>query len=413
MNFKSNLSCDILVVGGGTGGVFAAICGAKCGSKVILLEKNPMLGGAITSACVNFPGLFYAWGKQIISGPCWEAIKRCQALGGCSVPTFTYKPKNHWDEQIKLNRFIWLSVINEMCQESGVEVICNSMPFACENNSLLVACKEGPIKIDYKIIIDTTGDANIVSLLNYKTEKSQICQPATLQNHISDYENVLDEDIEKQLPNAEKYGLKNIEKWRINHYLSIHKIDIHTDCISGETSQGKTIIDQKAIKDLMNWYNFLRSIKGLENLTIDFIPMETGIRETVRIVGEKKVCVEDYLSGKIYNDSVCYSFYPIDLHVKKGIENIYIKENTYPTIPYGALIPKDSKNILVAGRIISSDTLSNSALRVQASAMAMGQVVGCAGSISSATNKQPKDIDLNILFKKLKDLGAIVPNYKP
>ena len=68
-----------------------------------------------------------------------------------------------------------------------------------------------------------------------------------------------------------------------------------------------------------------------------------------------------------------YSFYPIDLHDAKGVRPKHLKHGKVPTIPRGALIPKGSKNIMVAGRCVSSDRLANSAARVQASSMAMGQ----------------------------------------
>lgn len=110
---------DVVVVGGGTAGVFAAISAARTGAKTILIEKNSMLGGTITAAAVNFPGLFFAWGNQIIDGPCWEAIERTIELGGARMPKISYQPGNHWEEQILLNRFVYTYVLNEMCRESG------------------------------------------------------------------------------------------------------------------------------------------------------------------------------------------------------------------------------------------------------------------------------------------------------
>lgn len=41
--------CDVLVVGGGTGGVAAALAAAGCGSNTILTEPGPWLGGQLTS----------------------------------------------------------------------------------------------------------------------------------------------------------------------------------------------------------------------------------------------------------------------------------------------------------------------------------------------------------------------------
>ena len=90
------LSADVVVIGGGTAGVFAAISAARNGNKTILVEKNSMLGGTMTAAGVNYPGLFFAWGKQIIGGPCWESIERTVALGGAVLPSISFHPKHHW-----------------------------------------------------------------------------------------------------------------------------------------------------------------------------------------------------------------------------------------------------------------------------------------------------------------------------
>ncbi len=77
--------------------------------------------------------------------------------------------------------------------------------------------------------------------------------------------------------------------------------------------------------------------------------------------------------GKVFDDSVSYSFYPIDVHDKYGVTPKHLSDEIVATIPLRALVPKNSLNFLVAGRCISSDRLANSALRVQAPCMGMGQ----------------------------------------
>ena len=47
----------ILVVGGGISGMTAAIEAAECGKQVILLEKNPSLGGRVSQLYKYFPKL--------------------------------------------------------------------------------------------------------------------------------------------------------------------------------------------------------------------------------------------------------------------------------------------------------------------------------------------------------------------
>lgn len=85
------------------------------------------------------------------------------------------------------------------------------------------------------------------------------------------------------------------------------------------------------------------------------------------------ICLKMRTVDAAFGLGFCYSFYPIDLHDAHGVKPEELKSGTFPTIPRGALIPKGSKNMMVAGRCLSSDRLANSAARVQASCMAMGQ----------------------------------------
>ena len=59
---------DVVVVGGGPAGTVAATQAGRLGARTALIEKNGILGGTTVSAGVNFPGLFHAWGRQVIAG---------------------------------------------------------------------------------------------------------------------------------------------------------------------------------------------------------------------------------------------------------------------------------------------------------------------------------------------------------
>jgi hypothetical protein len=136
---------------------------------------------------------------------------------------------------------------------------------------------------------------------------------------------------------------------------------------------------------------------------------ETGFRESYRIVGETVITVDDYTAGRVFKDAVCYAFYPVDLHTRSGVKPKPLPKGTVPTIPLSALIPKGSRNIIVAGRSISSDRLANSGLRVQASCMAMGQAAGATAALAVQENTTP----IKVLMKHIRELlckhGAILP----
>jgi len=78
-------------------------------------------------------------------------------------------------------------------------------------------------------------------------------------------------------------------------------------------------------------------------------------------------------------------------------------------VPLRALIPKDSRNIMVAGRCVSSDRLANSGLRVQAPCMAMGQAAGVAAAQAAKDGITPSKVPLAEIRRLLRQHGAIVP----
>jgi hypothetical protein len=93
---------------------------------------------------------------------------------------------------------------------------------------------------------------------------------------------------------------------------------------------------------------------GCENTQLVSMQPETAVRETYRIDGEYQVTHQDYVEGKVFDDALAYSFYPIDLHDSNGIVPKHLNEGTVATIPLRALIPKNSKHMM-SPACISSD----------------------------------------------------------
>lgn len=94
---------------------------------------------------------------------------------------------------------------------------------------------------------------------------------------------------------------------------------------------------------------------------------------------------QDYLAGRVWADSVCHSFYPIDIHRPdgNGIDKTHLRHGVVPTVPRDAMVPAGNPYAVVAGRCIGSDQAANSALRVQATAMATGQAAGALAAMAA------------------------------
>ena len=122
------------------------------------------------------------------------------------------------------------------------------------------------------------------------------------------------------------------------------------------------------------------------------------------------MAVEDYFSGKQYEDSVCYTFWFVDIHRDGAPAEIhYIKHENTPSVRLSAMISCELSNLMMAGRCISTDRPTNSAIRVKASCMAMGEAVGTAAALAIKGHQIAADISIDALKEQLSAQGAIVP----
>ena len=120
---------------------------------------------------------------------------------------------------------------------------------------------------------------------------------------------------------------------------------------------------------------------------------------------------KDYLEKRIYPDAVCYTYWFIDIHREgqpAGI--VYLRDEKTPTVSLGAMRPKGLKNVFCAGRCVSSDRACNSAVRVKASCMAMGQAAGAAAVLAVREGKEDtRNVEAARVCRYLRSQGAIVP----
>jgi len=123
-------SVDVLVVGGGTAGTIAAIQAGRAGAKTMLVEHGGQLGGTMTTGGVAFPGLFHAWGEQIISGIGWELVTETVRLDNGVFPNFKDLSLRHWKHQFNINQYLYVLIAEEKCIQAGVQIVYYETPFS-------------------------------------------------------------------------------------------------------------------------------------------------------------------------------------------------------------------------------------------------------------------------------------------
>ena len=367
---------DVLVIGGGTAGTIAAIQAARTGVRTVLVERSSQLGGTATSGGVAFPGLFHAWGRQIISGIGWELVTQAVAMDGSELPDFAAPVPRHWEHQVHTNQFLYALLAEDKCLKAGAEIAYYEFPIAVEQTAdgWRVECV-GPgtrRRINARQLIDCTGGADVVGMLGWPRFREQETQPGSMLYRCHD---------------AYRPGRAQLQA------VYVHGADSSTSITRTEAN----IAGRRAI------------LEQIRDKRLTHMQPEAAFRESYRIVGETVVTHHDYVSGRLYEDAVCNAFYPVDLHTRDGVAPKPLAEGVVPTVPLRALIPRDSRDLTVAGRCVSSDRLANSGLRVQAPCMAMGQAAGATAALAAQTNTTPLGVPLTDIHRLLREHGAIVP----
>ena len=433
------LQYDVVVVGGGPGGIPAAIAAARQGAKVLLVERNGFLGGNMT---IGLPLLAYLDkdGNQVIKGIAQEFIDRLTELGACSP--------HHWcpmhDSVTIYDDEVFKVVALDMCIKAGVEILLYTQVIDTnvengELKSVTLFGKGRKMEAEAKIFIDATGDGDVGYMAGARYEKGPDnngkLQPPTLMctidgvdvdrviSHLEAHpeETVLADTIERypgydgsyyRNLNPDQHAMvafrKLFSELREKGVLPVDRdtlISIST-LTPGRVNLNCTRhkgIDGSDVKDLtratidghfqnLKLIEVLREyIPGFENARlVRFYPF-LGVRETRRFAGIDTLTEADLMNGVIDETTIGLGSYIIDIHDGAGAGTICKKVMPYG-IPYGSTVSSDISNLMFAGRCGSMDSVAMSSLRVMPPLMVMGQGAGVGAALAVKKGVKPGQI---------------------
>ncbi len=418
---------DIIIIGGGVAGLCAAIQAARGGARTLLVEKNGMPGGTMTMADVALPGLFGACGRQIIAGIGWELVRQTLKTEGRPLPDFSQPmTQRHWRYQIDVNPLLFATLAERALLGAKAELLYHTMlarAVPAEDSWLVTLCgKDGLFETVATFVIDCTGDANLTHIAGYAVRTPSVCQPATSSARLLNirHDDIDNAELAAAYANAEAAGEVKFTDMGWSEQSprqgSMHLIARegcnanHINGINAYDSHSRTSLEIEGRQALLRAYRFLKGRKGMEQLDIRLSAVECGVRESRTIVGEYTMTRDDYFTGRTFDDALCYSFYPIDIHTNEGLECVQLPEGIVPQVPLRIMIPRASHNILAAGRIISSDRGANSALRIQATCMATGQAAAAIALVALSHGCRPIDTSTEEVRQLLRQHDAIVPH---
>ena len=409
------LAVDVAVVGGGTSGIAAALTASAAGARTVVIERSDSLGGTMTRGGVAWPGLFHAWGRQVIAGPGWELVKDACLKSGFELPDFSRETgPRHWEHQVRFKGEVYEELARKRLERAGVEV-----RYGCEVTGAERTADGWRIvwtggSLVARQVVDCTGNATVAALCGAKRVRGEVCQPGSYAYVIDpgcDLEKIDSAALLAAWDKALASGsVLSTDCLRRPRYLHLGGMSAnHIAGADNSTAELRDETDRRGRESMARMLSFFRAQPGLENAHVSWAAKETGVRETYRVVGEATVTEADYLSGRAFPDAVCHSFYPIDIHTSHGVEPRHLEKGRVPTVPFGCLVPKGVENLLVAGRAVSSDRGANSALRVQATCMADGQAAGIAAALAAKRGVTPGKVPVGDIRAGLRSCGAIVP----
>jgi hypothetical protein len=131
------------------------------------------VGGNTTTGGVNFPGLFHAWGKQVIAGIGWELVTKTVELDGGKMPDFSQPTgKAHYKHQVVVNIPLFVALAEEMLVKAGVTIHYHSAPMRIERTPegwrMITAAAGDTRMIMCKQIVDCTGNGAVAGLLGFE-----------------------------------------------------------------------------------------------------------------------------------------------------------------------------------------------------------------------------------------------------
>ena len=425
---------DVIVAGGGFTGVAAALAAARGGCEVLLIEETNALGGAACRSLVT-PFMPYftpinpkegETQKILSAGIFSELTKDLQQMAiqshgknnrAARIPMFEFS-----EEYLKL-------LLNRKMQEAGVKLLFHASVIvasqeAGEVKSITVFSGSTTLELTASTYIDCTGDADLVALSGFPfhlgREADHLCQPMTLCFRLGDVDipkfKAKREQMQKDYKEWQAQGkIKNIrENVLVFETISDTVLHFNTTRVikyNPTDPEDVTKAEIEAREQVWEMFQFLRCCAGgCENATLLSTAMQIGVRESRMAEGEYILNVNDLLSCTKFEDGIAACNYDIDIHNPEGsgTSHYFFPKGEYYTIPYRCLIPKNAKNLLVAGRCISSDHEAQASYRIMPVVCTLGEAAGTAAAVAKASGTCTREISVSLLKEKLRQNGAVV-----
>ena len=418
-----NISTDVIVVGGGAAGVAAAHTISTQNLKVILIEKYGFCGGgAVAGLSGTICGMYEASDKlqnkpkQAVFGFTDEFAKILEQKGGLTEPIAYGKTFTRVHDPL-----VWKETADVFLQNRNITTIYHAVVIKAlvEGNDKIegvqVWSKQGTFNIKSKIIIDASGDADVIAMAglpNFIGDKGKVQNP-TMIFKISGVDietfkqtyglnSIMPQEVTDLIIKMNKDNSYKLPRAKIWLFSTTKPNELLCNCtrIIGEDGRELnslyykdfTEAETQGRKQIREYAKFFKeNLKGCEKSFVTDTGTQVGIRQTRQVDGVYKLKNSDVINGKKFKDGIARSPWPIELHSGNKPKVEWLLDDVYE-VPLNCFIPKNGEGIIAAGRCLSAEHEAVASARVTAQCFSYGHAVGHAASISIKENMLLRDI---------------------
>ncbi|MDQ0587883.1 FAD-dependent oxidoreductase [Variovorax paradoxus] len=391
---------DVVVIGGGAGGIAAAVGAAKLGAKTLLAEKYGFLGGTATANSVlAYCGFFTREEspRQLVGGVGGSVL---EALGALGIPV---QPRR------TAHSGTWIVILNPEALKVALDRVVTIAPVDVRLHTTFVDAQREPegvtsvrlygpsglTTISAGAIVDASGDAVVAAALpdgisgascihsrnaaSLPVRIGGVAPDATFDRAI--LEEALRESRQRETETVRKGGgfitrlPGSTDIWWLG-------IDLEFDANDpGEM----TAAEQTARSRAWRAVEYLRHRHpGFEHAFVSSTGPGIGVRESRHPRARLTLTSDDLFEGRQRSDGIACAGWPSELHVHGEQQYLGVGGAGYFHVPLDALRSAAYENLWLAGRIIGADPIAYGSIRVMGTAFATGHAAGVGAALQAS-----------------------------
>lgn len=391
---------DVIVVGGGAGGIAAAVGAVQSGAKTLLLERRAYLGGAATGSSVLTYCGFYTQGgnpKQVVYGVGSEVLQRLARYGLDTKPFHTRTDNS----VVLLEAEHTKLVFDDIVRDHGIDMMlhANVIDAQARNGKIVsITCFEdrGPFTLQASAFVDASGNSNlaayggamvtelgttqrqraslVVRFGGVASSDGQI-QRATSLTALT--EAIQRANLDREVPLPIPHGF--VGRLPITRDVIAILVDLDVDALCAQSLTEAEMLGRSYAWEYLEV--FRRYVPEFSNAYLSSTGPELGIRQGRSVETRYRLSGRDAREGTDNDSMIARAGWPMEFHRSDGtITYESIGGPGWFAVGYDALVPVGIDNLFLAGRTIGADSDAYASIRVMGTAFATGHAAGVAAA---------------------------------